>query len=77
MIWRTIRAFLYGFVLFGGILLITDLAYSPAPPDEPIWGTKDTLSLAFVGGIMFAFSWCCLILAWKIITELVRADVDT
>ncbi|MEZ5443250.1 MAG: hypothetical protein R3F15_17385 [Lysobacterales bacterium] len=77
MIWRTIRAFLYGFVLFGGILWITDLAYSPAPPDEPIWGAKHTLTLASVGGAMFAFSWCCLFLAWKIITELVRADVDT
>lgn len=60
MIWYPIRAFAYGFVLFGGMLLITDLAFSTDLPNAPIWGTAQTLVLASAGGALFVFSWFCL-----------------
>lgn len=76
MFWYPIRAFAYGFVLFGGMLLITDLAFSTDLQKDPIWGTAQTLVLASIGGALFVFSWLCLFLLWKILRELMRDDAD-
>lgn len=76
MIWYPIRAFVYGFVLFGGMLLVTDLAFSTDLQNDPIWGTKPTLMLASAGGLLFVFSWLCLFLLWKFLRELMRSDAD-
>ncbi len=76
MIWYPVRAFLYGFIFFGGAVLITDLAFSRDYSGNPIWGISATVKVAAIGGATFVISWAALWLLWRIFVELIRKAPD-
>ncbi len=75
-VWHPVRAFLYGFCFFGGMLLITELAYRDDSVVEPIWGFSHSITLAAVGGVTFVISWAAFWLLWQIYVELIRKAPD-
>ena len=74
MIWKSCRAFGYGFLLYAGIPFVMDLPYFYNQSLDPIWGIPFIIQWGLIGGVVFVLAWFCLVLLQKIYNSLMRGE---
>jgi hypothetical protein len=74
MKWLILRIFIYGFILYAGLLVIVDIPYYTEEIAEPVMGIKFTLLWGLIGGITFIFSWFCLFGLFKMFKAAIKKN---
>jgi len=74
MIKNTLKAFLYGFILYAGIPALMDIPFYLGTESEPLWGLTFALMFGAVGGATFIVSFLSFYTLRLLFKELINSN---